>query len=246
MEITADLRQLRKLQKDLEKFAHKAMPFAVKNGLNDIAFAARKEWAENQLPKAFTLRNTWTARGLRVDKATGRSIATMQSAVGSIRDYMLEREEGSTQTKRGKHGVAIPMTGASGQPKRAKRTKPVRPANYLQALQVARTTTGTRKRRNVVGMMQAIKSGGVAYLEMRKATKGGGQGGLRKGLFRVSGGKRKPKLRLLYDLTKSVVRTKPIPTLEETLKAMAPRYVRIQMSALVAELQRHKVKGYGP
>lgn len=239
--VTVDLVKFRLYSRLLENFARKSVPFAAKSALNEIAFDARKEWATKQIPEAFTLRNTWTARGVRVDKAQGRTIAGMQSKVGSIREYMLEREEGDTQTKRGKHGVAVPTTGASGQPKKAKRTKAVRPQNYLNAIQVARSVSGTRKRRNVVGVMMALKTGGVAYLEMRKSLKGDLQGGLRKGLFRVTGGKRRPKLRLLYDLTKSTVTTKPIPTLERTVDAVRPRFLKAHVKAMHAELVRHKM-----
>lgn len=241
--MSLDLKEFTRLSRLLEDIAQKSIPFAARRAMNDIAFDARAEWTTKQMPEAFTLRNKWTQRGVSVEKATGRTLAGMQSKLGSVRDYMLPAEEGSTETKKGKHGIAIPMSGASGQGKRAPRTRPVRQQNYLQALQVARSVSGTRKRRNVVGVIMAMKTNGVAYLEMRKGLKGGGQGALRKGLFRVSaGGKRKPKLRLLYDLTKSTVTTKPIPTLERTIEAVTPRFMQHHMKAMQAELDRLKVK----
>lgn len=233
--LTIDMVKFRVLSRHLEVYASKAIPFAARAALNDIAFEARKEWAERQLPQAFTLRNTWTAKGLRVEKAQGRTIANMQSRVGSLREYMLPREEGATQTKRGKHGVAIPQSGAAGQGAKTKRTRLVRRPNYLSALQTVKRVSGSKQRQNAVAIAMAKKSGGVAFLEV----------GRRKGLFRVGGGKqKKPRLKLLYDLSHSTVTTKPIPTLERTIDAIKPRFLSIHMRAIRAELIRNRVLAY--
>lgn len=232
--LKVDTRQLQKLERHLETYAKKAVPFAVRNGLNTTAFEARKQWV-TELKSTFVLRNTWTERGLRVDKATGRTVANMQSAVGSIRDYMAEQEQGSTQQKRGKHGVPVPMSGASGQGKKSKRTRSVRRANYLSAMTVAKRVGGIRQRRNAVAIALAAKSGGVAYLDM----------GRRRGLFSVTGRKKGVRLRLLYDLSHATITSKPRPTLANTLHHLAPKLPGIQRDALLAELKRHRILWYG-
>lgn len=230
--IQVKLHRVERLERHLAKFT-KAVPYAIKGALNDTAFAAREEWAR-QLQSTFVLRNKWTEKGLRVDKASGRNIATMQAVVGSLRDYMKDREEGSTETKRGKHGVAIPMSGASGQAKKAKRTKPVRRTNYLSAITMHKRVSGTDARKNTVAIMMAKKAGGGVVLLQKRG---------RKGLFRVQAGGKKP--RLLYDLSKSVVRTKPYPTLQETLKVIEPKRMGIWQKNLEAQLARNKVLHYG-
>ena len=231
--VNVDLTDFRKLERLLENFATKSIPFAARNALNEIAFEARKEWTEVQLPKAFILRNTWTAKGIRYEKATGRNIAGMHSKVGSLRDYMLPREEGSTQTKRGKHGVAIPQSGAAGQGPKQVRTRPVRRANYLSSLSMVKRVGGSKRQQNAVAIAMAKKSGQSVFLEV----------GRRKGIFKVGGGKqKKPRLKLLYDLSHSAVTTKPIPTLERTIDAVRPRFLSIHMKHMEAELTRHSVK----
>lgn len=233
--LKVDTRDLKRLEEHLERYAKRSLPYAIRNGLNTTAFEARKEWVA-QLPKAFTLRNTWTEKGLRVDKAGGRSIATMESRVGSIRDYMGEQEQGYTQRKRGKHGVAIPTAGASGQGKKARRTRSIRRSSYLSALNVVKTVTGGRQRRNAVAIALAAKAGGVAYLDLGK----------RKGLFSIQG---KPKgglkIRMLYDLSKPTVVTKPHKTLEPAIEKLMPRLPAIQERALLDELRKQRILGYG-
>jgi hypothetical protein len=232
MGVTVDMIKFRLFSRLLENFATKSIPFAARNSLNEIAFGARQEWATKQLPEAFTLRNTWTAKGLRVEKAQGRTIEGMHSKVGSLREYMMGREEGATQTKRGKHGVAIPMSGAAGQGAKQKRTRLVRRPNYLSALQVVKRKGSSKRQQNAISISMAKKTGGVAFLEV----------GRRKGLFAVGGGKqKKPRLKLLYDLSHSTVTTKPIPTLERTIDAMRPRFLAIHMKHMRAELVRHRM-----
>lgn len=230
--IHVKMHRLERLERHLAGFT-KAVPYAVRNTLNDTAFLAREEWTR-QLQSTFVLRNKWTEKGLRVDKASGRNVATMQAVVGSLRDYMKDREEGSTETKRGKHGVAIPMSGASGQGKKAKRTKPVRKNNYLSTMQLRKRVTGTDARKNMVAIMMAKKAGGGVVLLQKRG---------RKGLFRVQVEGKKPKL--LYDLSKGVVRTKPYPTLQQTLKVIEPKRMSLWEKNLEAQLARNKVLHYG-
>lgn len=231
------MKGLRKLEKDLETFAKRALPFAVRNGLNDTAFAARKEWV-GQVGKVFTLRNKWTEKSLRVEKAAGRNLETMQAKVGSTLDYMAEREQGGTQATRGKHGVPLPTSGAAGQGKRrVPRTRAVQRKNYLAAFSVQKKPVrGGRQRRNAAAIAMAARAGGgVVFLDLGKT----------RGLFRVEGRKGGGlRVRMIYDLSRRTVRTKPYPTLAATLSALTPRLPAIQAEALLAELRRHKVLGY--
>lgn len=234
-DVSVSLDDLRKLERSLDRFASRSLPYAVRNGLNTTAFTARKEWVDNQLPKAFTLRNKYTARSIRVDKATGRNLLTMQARVGSVLDYMGEQEEGFTTRRKGKHGVAIPTSAAAGQgKKRIPRTRTIRQGNYLAVLNVAKTTSGARRRRNAVAIILAGKTGGVAFLDL----------GRRKGLFRVTGAKRGFRIRMLYDLSKATTKTKAHPTLQPTLDAVASQLPAINRDALLTELRKQRILGY--
>lgn len=235
MKLSVDVRQLQKLERHLQTYASKALPYAVRNGLNAQAFEARKEWV-GQLGKDFTLRNTFTARSIRVVKSTARrTISSMESRVGSGLAYMAQQESGFTRSKRGKHGVPIPTTGASGQAKGGKRTRSIRRKNYLTNLSVAARVGGGRQRRNAVAIVMAAKTGGVAYLDL----------GRRKGLFRVEGRKKGMSIRMLYDLSKASTTTKAHPTMHRAIAALSPRMAGLQKDALLAELKKHRVLWYG-
>jgi hypothetical protein len=237
-QVDVDYRGLQKLTADLEKFAKRALPFAVRNGLNDSAFEARGEWAE-QAGQQMTLRNTWTTRSMQVVKASGFDVARMESRVGSTADYMGEREEGGSESASGKYGVPIPTTSAAGQGmKAAKRTRLVQRPNRLPAIHLERSARlPGRMQRNAVAIRLALASGN-RYVFMNL--------GKRKGIFRVQGGKRGLRVRMIWDLTKRVVRTKPKPTLSHALRDLwlSNRLVRIQAAAVVAQLRRHRILGF--
>lgn len=232
--ITVELRGLEKFREDMGKFAKKALPAAARGSLNTLAFDARREWVQ-QVGRKFVLRNKFTVNSLRIEKARGFDLGTMQSKVGSVADYMAEQESGFTERARGKHGVAVPTSSAAGMAKRAPRTKQVQKKNYLTAIQVASRVRGIRQRRNAVAIRMASKTGGVAFLDLGKT----------KGLFRVKlTAKGRFTVRMIYDLTKRAVTTKATPTLAITLKVIEPRVPGILGKELLAQARRFHVVGY--
>ena len=232
--ITAEMRGLEKLRGDLGKFAKKALPAAARGTLNTLAFDARREWVQ-QVGRKFTLRNKFTLNSLRIEKAQGFKVDSMQSRAGSVADYMAEQEKGFTERARGKHGVAVPTSSAAGMAKRAVRTKQVQRKNYLTAIQVASRVRGIRQRRNAVAIRMASRTGGVAFLDTGKS----------KGLFRVTRtAKGRYSVRMLYDLSNRSVTVKATPTLTMTLKVVAPRVPRILGDELVAQARRFHIAGY--
>lgn len=232
--INVEIKGLEKLRDDLGKFAKKAMPAAARETLNELAFATRREWVQ-QVGRKFILRNKYTVSSLRVEKAKSFDLATMESKVGSTVPYMLEQEEGHTETARGKHGVAVPTSSAAGMARRAARTKQVQRKNYLTAIQVASRVRGIRQRRNAVAIRLAEHTGGVAFLDLGK----------RKGLFRVSKtSKGRYSVRMIYDLSKRAVRAKAIPTLEPALAVVTPRAPAVLEKAALAQMRRFKIAGY--
>lgn len=232
--ITVEMRGLEKFRDDLGKFAKKALPAAARGALNTVAFDARREWVQ-QVGRKFVLRNKFTVNSLRIEKAQGFDLTSMQSKVGSTQDYMAEQEKGFTERSKGKHGVAVPTSSAAGMSKRAPRTKQVQKKNYLTAIQVASRVRGIRQRRNAVAVRMASKTGGVAFLDLGKS----------KGLFRVKQtSKGRFTVRMIYDLSKKSVTVKSTPTLELTLKAVSPRVPRILGNELLAQAKRFHIVGY--
>lgn len=99
-------KQIRALLAD----AKDQIPFAISRALNKTVWEARTHLV-NTLPDYFVIRNTWTARGMRVEKAHKRHLV---ARVGSVRPYMLAQTVGEERTE---HGLAVPLLG-QGRPRR--------------------------------------------------------------------------------------------------------------------------------
>jgi hypothetical protein len=236
MLIRFESRDLDRFERHLGEVAKQAIPHGVRNGLNKIAFEARTEWQE-QLGSRMVLRNNYTARSILVDKATGTNLETMRSVVGSVADYMGLQEDGGSVASKGKHGVTIPTPVSSGEGRGANpRKKLVRRPNRLSSIHLgSRLSTSNRKQRNAASIRQAIASGRkYAFLELER----------RKGLFRISGGKRKPKVDMVWDLTRKAVTLPKNATLEPTLSRISTRIPHHFAEAMVEQLRRRKVFGY--
>lgn len=230
-------KRLAKLQDDLTTFAKRAVPIAVRNSLNTTAFEARRVWV-GELKQRMVLRNTWTERSLRVEKAAGYDLDSMESKVGSILPYVATREQGGTEAKKGKHGVALPTSSAAGQGMKTwPRTRQVQRRHWMSSIRLADRPGAGRKQRNAIAIARAIKnkSKDVVFLDL----------GRRQGLFRVTGTRRGLKVRMIWDLSKSSVRTAPIPTLAPALEALRPRLPAIHEKALLEQLKRNRVLWYG-
>lgn len=234
--IHIDLRDFKRFAKDLGALKQAAIPHAVRDTLNDAAFAARKEWVE-RVRKDLTLRNTFTVRSLQVAKASGVDIRVMRAVLGSVAPYMGHVEDGETKNAKGRHGVPIPTPSAAGQALAAtRRTKPIRRGNWLSAIRLQRGIAGSRKRRNAaVIAMAARKGGGFVYLDLVG----------RRGLFKVVGRKRGARIRMLYDLSKRTVTSAPKPTLAEAVKFVGPRIERMGERNIARQVLRALGVGRG-
>lgn len=224
----------KKAVRDLRTFKNSAIPFAARNSLNRSAFAARELWQE-EIRNSFVTRNRYTERSVRVERASGRDPSAMMAKIGSIADYMGLQEHGGTEHGKSGH-KAIPGPVAAGLPPGANRTKLVRPANYVGALHVRKGKGRTRAQYNAVAIKMAKRRGERAVLLQRP------KGGF--GIFKLMGGKRNPKTRLLWDFSRRSVHIKPEPTLQRTLQRVQPRMEAIHLESFVEQLRRHKVFGY--
>ncbi len=233
MEASLEMKGLDKAVTDLQTFAAKSIPGAARSAANTMAFFARNYWVGN-ISKAMVLRNTYTLRSVRVVKATGATVASIQSKVGSVAKYMAVQEDGASTQLGGKH--SIPTGAAAGQPGARPRTKVVRGRFTVAAIRLAaRGKQGSRARRNAISMSIAARKGvKFVYLE-------GANG---KGLFRVGGGKRNPKLSMLWDTSKGSPKVPKNPTLQPAVERVTAQGVNVYHAALIYEARRSKLLGY--
>ena len=213
----------------LERVRLQAVPFAVRDSLNAGAFLTKREWT-GEIHRRLTVRNTWTARGIRTQNARGQDIGRMEAIVGSVRSYMSKLEEGGTVAD--SRGVPIHTSVASGEGRGARpRTKVVRPSNRLNKIQRYKGSGGTQRQKNADAVRQAQRGGGrskIAYMEV----------GARKGLYKVSGSKRNPQIDLIIDLSRLSTDVPAHPTLEPTLDRVNPRLATLHALSIVRQLRR--------
>ena len=85
----------------------------------------------------------------------------------------------------------------------------------------------SKRQRNAVAISLAQRAGRkFVFLELER----------RKGIFRLSGGKRRPRLDLVWDLSRPAVRIPQSGTLERALRSILPTLPRIQERALVDQI----------
>ena len=193
-------RELKEMERRLTEVRRKAIPFATRKTLDDMAFFARTE-AQKIITDKMVLRNRFTISSIRVDRAKGSNISTQRSVIGSIASYMDEQEYGGR--KRGRGGaVAIPTAASAGQAGR--RTRLPRAAFKMGAIALrngGRRRGANRKQQNAIAI--ATSKGGFAFLDL----------GNRKGIFKID---KKGNPRMMHDLTR---RSVTIPATKTILPA---------------------------
>lgn len=228
MNILVTVEDARAFEARLANIRDRAIPHAVRDALNELAFVARAEWVDI-IGARFTLRNRFTERSLRVTKARGTDMGSMQAVVGSTADYMRDQEQGARKGKRGKHGLAIPTPAAAGQsPKASKRTRVIRRGYYLGAMRVVDRVQGSQRAKNAAAIAMAKRTGGIAYLETEN----------NKGLYRIMGTKKRPKPRMIYSLNESSVTIEPTRTLSAAMLEANARAPAITIAAMQRQIDR--------
>ena len=219
-----DMRDVERHARKLERLAKQGVPHAIRNGLNRTAFAARKTW-QVELKQSFTLRNQYTLRSIRVEPARGLNPNRMISVVGSVAPFMRERESGKTKPG------SLPTAIAAGQAQNTiPRTRLVRKHHKMGRIQLnRRTRKGSRVQRNAAAIRQAVDTK-KRYILLE---------GQRKRVIARVTGKRKVRVKAIWDVSNKTYRVPPMPTLERTLKQMAPRIPRIYGGAFLQQLKRH-------
>jgi hypothetical protein len=213
--------ETQEFEKDLKAFSERALPFATRSTINTAAFTTRRLGIENAR-NSMTLRNKFTERSIRVKKSQSLNIQAQTARVGSVQDYMRDQEFGKTNVKKGKQGVRIPTSYASGEGLHANpRKRVVRPSNRINriTLRNKQKRGKTRAQQNLIAVKEAAGSKQkFVFMDL----------GRRKGIFKVLGGKKNPRVRMVHDLTEQSVTIPPNPWLKpatnETVRMMPTMY----------------------
>ena len=89
--------------------------------------------------------------------------------------------------------------------------------------------------RNTIAIRRAQRAGQkYAFLELQNS----------RGLFKIVGGRRRPRIRMVWDLSRASVRIPPSPTLEPTVVRVRKRSVMFWRVAMLKQLRRARVFGY--
>lgn len=111
LKLTIDYEKINRGFVDLEK----ASVTAARNTLNVMAALTRRNYLENT-KRDLILRNNFTQRNIKFEKAEGNYISLLKSEVGATTEarYMELQEEGGIRKPRTGSGLAIPQVQARG------------------------------------------------------------------------------------------------------------------------------------
>lgn len=232
--ITIDTSDWRELEGALEKLAERAIPFATRSMLNGSAFKGQTVW-RGKVGQKMTLRNQFAKQSIQVDQARGLRINSMVATLGSIAPFMEDQEFGTTKHKSGVEGVAIPTSYSAGLAETARpRTRLPRRPNQLKNIKLRRKAKrgSTIRQRNMAAIREAATSGQkFVYLDL----------GRRQGIFKVVGGKTRPRIKMVHDLSRESVLIPPNPTLQPSIPIIERLMPGIYRKALIFQLRRHGI-----
>lgn len=230
-----DDEEIKRFESDLKTFAERSFPFATKNTVNKSAFTAMKI-ARNDLKKRMTLRNRFSMQSIQVEQTRTLIVKRQAAIVGSTADYMEDQEFGTIISKKGKEGVSIATGYSAGQEGQQPRTRLSRRANQLTSIQLQRRRKKgvSRKQRNLVAIKAAAESGNkYVFLDLGRS----------KGIFKVIGGKRRPKIKMVHNMTKQSVVIKRNPWLLPAVNETKKKIPDIYRDSLMFQLKRQGLFG---
>ena len=233
MDFDANLNLVEQYEKRLKDFDRRGLAYATRETLNQAAFYGRAQM-QREIKDRFINRNKWTERSVQVNKAKGLDIDLQASEMGSVQPYMVTQEEGGQI--RGRNGDhSIPTGYSAGQDGASKRTRNVRKANRMNSIKL-------RKRPRVKG----YNRGHTNFLIVRQAAEERIKfiyldTGKSRGVYRVLGGKRKPKIRMVSDLSRKSVKIPSTKTLEPATRRTIELMDFFYFKALAFQLKRRKL-----
>ena len=236
MTITADTDQIKQFESDLKTFAARAYPFATKNTLNSAAFEAQSAMRGN-IRRQMTTRNKFTERSIRVDQTRTLNVSRQAATVGSTAGYMEDQEFGGIKRKGGKTGVPIPTTSASGEGEGMRPRRRVVPRSRALgriSLRNSKVKSFSRKQKNFLKVRLTAKSGRkFVFLDLDKHP----------GIYRVTGGVRRPRVKLMWDMSKESVVIPRNPVLGPAVRRAERSMPELYEKALIFQLKRQGLFG---
>jgi hypothetical protein len=227
MQIGVTIKGLDEMQSALERFSKRGLAAASRETLTNLAWAARPIW-QKELEQAHTLRNTFTGRRVLVAPARGSQMRTMEARLGHTEKYVADLEYGRGGTPRGGSGaVPIPELAARGGDQKRLVGKPNKLSTIGKLTRGRKPRGATYKARNAQALRVAKKAGSkFAVLEGPRS----------RGIFRVLGGRKKLKVRKVWDLSHRTVSRPRRPTLQRTLDAVLTLGPEIAHRAMTKQL----------
>ena len=237
MTITIDTDKIKQFESDLKTFASRAYPFATKETLNTAAFSAKEGAIANTRSQMIT-RNKFTENSWKVSPPRGTktlNVGRQEVTVGSIAPYMDDQEFGTIKHKGGKTGIPIATSVASGegegaQPRRRMVPKSRKLGNI--ALRNKSVKALSKKRKNFIKVKETAKSGRkFVFLDHSKHP----------GIYRVTGGVRRPEVKLIWDMSKTSVVIPKNPTLAPAVEDAKRVMPFLYQEALIFQLKRQRL-----
>lgn len=247
--IKMDKRPIEALENDLDKFHDRALPYAVRDTLNTLAYETSRI-AKKNADRLMVMRNTYTSRSIQFERAQGLKVDQMKSAAGSLQEYMREQEEGFTRHKKGKHGVPVPTSFAAGQQGAVPRSKPIRRVNWMNRLKVAKGIRKNEKykttKQTVLRRVQEAIASGNRYIVLGVREKTAKR--YKKGIYQVLGGKlvkrgwpHGARLKLVYALDQPSITTMPRRWLEPSANLVISKREEYYRKALIRQIEKNRL-----
>ena len=228
------MKSIKNFEKDLLTFAAKALPQATKWVLNTAAFDTREK-SQEIIKKNMILRNSYTVRSIRVDQTRSLNIGDQESSVGSTAEYMERQEFGGVKRGVGSSNLHIPTSFSAGQSMISKpRMKMPRGQNKLSKIKLRKTGRkfSSKKQRNFVAIKMAAEAKlKYVYLNLKGS----------KGLFRITGGKRKRQIKMVHDMSRKMVRTPKNPWLLPATEKVEAKIPRMYGTAIKFQLKKYNL-----
>jgi len=223
-----DMDQIEEFADKVKRINKVAFPIATKQTVDRSAFQARANY-QDEIRDKMTTRNKFTEKSVIVERAKGLKISRQEAVVGSTQKYMETQEFGGTEVAGGRHGVVIPTSYAAGQRGARPRTRLVQKANRMANIKLRRRIGRTRKQRNAIAVQQAARSGQkYAFIDT----------GRKKYIGKVIGGKRRPRVQAVQDMSKDSVTIPANPMLGPAVDKVIPEIPKFYRESLKFQLKR--------
>lgn len=236
-----DVRDIDKLERQLETFNKRGIPYATRECINKSAFHAQKI-SRQMIESDFINRNHYTKQSVRVDMSRTLDTQHQYSVVGSDVEWMERQEFGGRVSKKGDEGHPIATSYAAGQRRAKSRTKLPTRRNKLKTIALSKKgkrTAKNNKQSLVFKVQDAVDSGDrVIFHDFGE--------GKSRGIFRVVGGKsgykrswpKRTKLQMLYNLSRDSVTTPKKPWLKPSVLKTKPMMEEFYYDALQYQIDK--------